>query len=147
MPHAAFFAAGLLAIAAQVLLLRELVVDVAGDELAIGVGLAAWLLGIAVGARAARQRRSASAARDAAFGIALLAVSPVLGTVAGRVLRSALGPDPGELPGLGLTLSLAALTLAPPGAMVGWTFTALVSSATRVWTAGEGLAREDLPMI
>ena len=45
--HGAFFAAGFLAVAAQVLLLRELVVDVAGDELAIGVGLGAWLLGIA----------------------------------------------------------------------------------------------------
>jgi spermidine synthase len=135
------FAAGFLAIAAQVLLLRELVVGVAGDELAIGVGLAAWLLGIASGARLGRHRRPAAAARDGAIGIALLAVLPILGIVAGRVLRRALGPDPGELPGLGLTLALAAVTLAPPGSLVGWTFTSLASSASRQWGSGDAIAR------
>jgi spermidine synthase len=139
--HGAPLAAGLLAIAAQVLLLRELVVGVAGDELAIGVGLAGWLLGIAAGARLARHRRPVAAARDGGLGIALLAVLPVLGIVAGRVLRRALGPDPGELPGLGLTLVLAAVTLAPPGALVGWTFTSLASAASRQWAAGDAIAR------
>jgi hypothetical protein len=43
-----------------VLLLRELVVDVAGDEAAIGVGLAAWLGGIAAGASVARRHRVAA---------------------------------------------------------------------------------------
>jgi spermidine synthase len=140
-PHGAPFAAGLLAIAAQVLLLRELVVDVAGDELAIGVGLAAWLLGIALGASLARRRSPVTAARDGGVGMALLAVLPVLAMIAGRLLRRGVGPDPGELPGLGLTLVLAASTLAPPGALVGWTFTALASSASRRWAAGEAIAR------
>ena len=139
--HGTFFAAGLVGMVAQVLLLRELVVGVAGDELAIGVGLAAWLLGVATGARVARGRRRPQAPRDAAVGIALLTVLPVVGIVTGRVLRSAVGTDPGELPGLGLTLILATVTLVPPGATVGWTFTALASSASRHWGPSAGIAR------
>ena len=141
MRHAAFLAAGLLATAAQVLLLRELVVDVAGDEAAIGVGLAAWLAGIAAGASAARRRRALAAPTDAGIGIALLALLPPLGIVAGRWLRLGLAPGAGELPGLGLALVLSLATLAPPGAAVGWTFTTLAVSASRLWEAGEGIAR------
>jgi spermidine synthase len=139
--HAAFLAAGLLATAAQVLLLRELVVDVAGDEAAIGVGVAAWLAGIGVGASAARRRRAVAAPSDAAVGVALLALLPPLAILGGRCLRLGLAPGPGELPGLGLSLILALATLAPPGALVGWTFTTLAASASRVWEAGEGIAR------
>ena len=141
MRYAAFLAAGLLATAAQVLLLRELVVDVAGDEAAIGVGLAAWLAGIAVGARCARLRRALFAPGDAGIGIVLLAVLPPLAILGGRWLRLALAPGAGELPGLGLALLLSLATLAPPGAAVGWTFTALAASASRLWEAGEGIAR------
>jgi spermidine synthase len=139
--HGAFFGTGLLATAAQVLLLRELVVDVAGDEAAIGVGLAAWLAGIAMGAWAARRRRAAVAPQDAAAGLALLAVLPIGVIVAGRLMRQALAPGAGQLPGVGLALAVSLATLAPPGALVGWTFTALASAASRVWVAGEGIAR------
>ena len=139
--HAAFFAAGLLATAAQALLLRELVVDAAGDEAAIGVGLAAWLTGIAFGAALARHRTPERAASDAGVGIALLAVLPLLGIVAGRLLRGVLAPDPGELPGLGTAILLALATLLPSGAAVGWAFTALASAASRVWAAAEGVTR------
>jgi spermidine synthase len=139
--HAAFLAAGLLATAAQVLLLRELVVDVAGDEAAIGGGLALWLAGIALGASAARRRRALDAPSDAGIGLALLALLPPLAIVGGRWLRLALAPGPGELPGLGLALALSAATLAPPGVAVGWTFTTLAASASRLWEAGEGIAR------
>lgn len=139
--HGAFFTAGFLAVAAQVLLLRELVVDVAGDELAIGVGLAAWLLGIALGAAAGRGRPARRASRSAGAGIAALAVLPVVATVGGRVARGALGPDAGELPGLGLTALLAAGTLVPPGGMVGWTFATLAASASRLWAAREAITR------
>ena len=141
MRHAAFIAAGLLATAAQVLLLRELVVDVAGDEAAIGVGLAAWLVGIAAGASAARRRGAAAAPRDAAFGLAFLGLLAPLGIVDGRLLRLALAPPAGELPGLGLVAALSLASLLPPGAAAGWTFTALAASASRVWEAGEGIAR------
>jgi len=139
--HAAFLAAGLLATAAQVLLLRELVVDAAGDETAIGVGLAAWLAGIALGASAARRRRVVAAPGDAAAGLAALVLLPPLAILGGRLLRLALAPGAGELPGLGHVLAFSLATLAPPGLAVGWTFTALAASASRLWEAGEGIAR------
>jgi spermidine synthase len=138
-PDPSFFAAGFGAVAAQVLLLRELVVDVAGDELAIGVGLAIWLLGIALGAAAGRRRPASAAPRDAALGMAVLSVLPVLAVVGGRLLRSGLGPGAGELPGLGLTLLIAVATLAPPGTTVGWTFATLAASASRFRAAGEAI--------
>src|SRR5512141_3254681 len=88
--HLAFLAAGLIATAAQVLLLRELVVDVAGDEAAIGVGLAAWLTGIALGATLARPRGAAAEARapaaigrNAGRGLAALALLPPLAILTG----------------------------------------------------------------
>ncbi|MFN8091827.1 MAG: hypothetical protein U0599_06315 [Vicinamibacteria bacterium] len=139
--HAAFFAAGLLATAAQALLLRELVVDAAGDEAAIGTGLAAWLSGIALGAAAARRRPADRSASDAGASLALLAALPTLAILGGRWLRGALAPDPGELPALGASAALALATLLPPGLAVGWTFTALASSASRVWSPAEGVAR------
>jgi spermidine synthase len=139
--HGPFFGTGLLATAAQVLLLRELVVDVAGDEAAIGVGLAAWLAGIAGGAWTARRRRAAVAPHDATAGLALLTVLPILVIVAGRLMWQAFCPEAGQLPGVGLALAMSLATLAPPGALVGWSFTALASATSRLWVAGEGIAR------
>jgi spermidine synthase len=74
-------------------------------------------------------------------GLALLAVLPVACVVSGRLLRGGLGPEPGELPGLGLTTALALATLVPPGALVGWTFTTLASAASRQWESGDAIAR------
>lgn len=139
--YAVFFIAGLVATAAQILLLRELVVDVAGDETAIGVGLAAWLAGIALGAAGARRRAELRAPLDAARGLAALSLLPAVAIVLGRFLRAGLAPDPGELPGTGLTLLLALFTLLPCGAAVGWLFTALAAVASRRWRAGEAVAR------
>ncbi len=145
--HAAFLAAGLAATAAQVQLLRELVVDVAGDEAAIGVGLAAWLIGIALGATVARKCHpgagvdAAPTARAAGLGLAALALLPPLAIVAGRFLPHVLFPNAGELPGLGVTVLLGLATLLPCGAAVGWVFTTLAAGASRVWRGGEAVAR------
>ena len=124
---AAFLAAGLLATAAQVLLLRELVVDVAGDETAVGVGLGAWFAGIAGGAVVSRRRAGPA---GAAASLAALAALPSLSILLGRLLRAVLAPGAGELPGIGLTLVLAAATLAPAGAAVGSAFTRLAATAS-----------------
>ncbi len=145
--HAAFLAAGLTATAAQVLLLRELVVDVAGDETAIGVGLAAWLLGIAIGASVARSRLVRTArpavahAPDAGPALGALALSPPLAIVAGRLLLRGLSPGAGELPGLGVTVLLGLATLLPCGTLVGWAFTTLATAAARTRRSGEALTR------
>jgi spermidine synthase len=131
-----FFAAGALATASQVLLLRELIVGLGGDEAGMGLGLASWLAGIAVGAWVARRGGHGSVA-----GIGVLALALPGGIATARLLRLALAPAPGELPGLGLGLALAAAAMLPSGAAVGWTFTALASGAARAWPEGVAIAR------
>jgi len=121
---ASFLAAGALATVAQVLLLRELIVGLGGDEAAFGLGLASWLTGIAGGAWVARRGGIESVA-----GIGLLALALPGGVASARLLRLALAPPPGELPGLGLGLALAAAAMLPAGAAVGWTFASLASAA------------------
>ncbi len=135
---AAFAAAGFAAAAAQVLLLRELLVCAAGDEAAIGAGLAVWLLGIAFGAEARRRAR-----RPLPPGalLALLAAAGGMGIVVLRLLRAAAAPPSGELPGLGLVLLLASASLLPAGALVGASFSALAAHAATLLPPGEALAR------
>jgi spermidine synthase len=138
---AVFLGSGALAIAAQVLLLRELMVALAGDEASLGVGLAAWLLGIALGAALARRAPPGRANVAAGAGLAILAVIASAAVPLGRVARGAFAPPPGEIPGLGMALASAAGLLAPAGAGVGWTFTSLASVAADEWAPGFGIAR------
>jgi spermidine synthase len=136
-----FLGSGALAIAAQVLLLRELMIALAGDEAALGVGLAAWLLGIALGAALARWAPPGRAGLAAGSGLAALAVVASAAVPLGRVLRGALAPPAGELPGLGMALTSAVALLAPAGAGVGWTFTSLASVAAIEWGPSRGIVR------
>ena len=136
----AFAAAGLAATAAQVFLLRELLVSAAGDEASLAVGYAAWFLGIALGAEA-RRRLPAARAVPAGALVALLAASAAAGIVLLRLLRAAAAPPPGELPGLGLVLLLASAALLPSGALVGASFAALGSFAATLLPPGAALAR------
>lgn len=137
----ALAAAGFAATAAQVLLLRELLVSAAGDEAAIGTGLAAWLLGITLGALAARRASPERLPRLGAPLLSLLALAGAAGIVALRLLQLAAAPPPGELPGLGTVLVLAAATLLPAGALVGASFVALAAASTRQLPPGAALAR------
>ncbi len=165
-----FAAAGGLAIAIQIALLRELIVSLSGDETAVGIGLAAWLGGIAVGGAAGAWllgRRGNGAApgaagsrggpadrsplpadhadpaprRWAAGALALLALSGPSLILAGRWMRLALAPPPGELMEPGGAILLGAFLLAPPGLLVGLLFTALASAAGATGVApGRGIA-------
>ena len=136
----AFAAAGFAATTAQVLLLRELLVSAAGDEVAIGAGLAAWLLGIGLGAAARRSDALRHAPRAAPL-VALLAASAGAGICALRVLRLLAAPGAGELPGLGLVLLLASASLLPAGALVGASFASLAAAAARHLPAEAALGR------
>lgn len=161
---AAFVAAGGLALTAQIVLLRELLVALQGDETAIALGLGAWLAGITAGATAARRLvlplpEAAGGSRDAApptaprppgfppgacasWGLALLAIAAPAGVLAGRFGRLVLAPPAGEVPGLGAAAALALLVLAPAGAFVGLSFAALaVASPLGGWRPGTGIAR------
>ncbi len=70
---ALFIAAGGLALTVQVMLLRELMVALQGDETAVALGLAAWLAGIAAGALAARHLGRKRPELWATLGFAMLA--------------------------------------------------------------------------
>jgi spermidine synthase len=136
----AFAAAGFAATAAQVVLLRELLVCAAGDESAIGAGLAAWLLGIALGA-AARRHGVPGPVLSPFTLLSLLAGAGGAGVVVLRLLRVAAAPPAGELPGLGLVLLLASVSLLPSGALVGASFAALGAHAATLLPPGEALTR------
>ncbi len=130
MPRYLLFAsAGALGIALQTVLLRELMVGLSGDEGAIGLGLGAWLIGIAGGAVTARRLVRRSPARFAALSLSLLICSGPLLVLGGRFLRLLLAPPPGEILSTGLSLVTALTLLGPPGALVGATFTALAAAA------------------
>jgi spermidine synthase len=137
-----FFAAGGLALTVQVMLLRELMVALQGDEAALGLGLAAWLTGIAAGAGVARRLLRRRSEWWVSIGFALLALAGVLGGIASRLGRWVLAPPPGELLPLGPSAVLAIVVLAPAGILVGLTFTALATTARRAeWRPGQGIAR------
>ena len=108
---------GFLAIVAQTLLLRDLVVAGTGDETTIGIGLAAWLVGITLGTRLP--------ARPWRIPYVGLALWPTAGLLLLRAGRALLAPPPGELPGPGTITLLAAAAIGPGGALVGWTFARL----------------------
>lgn len=137
-----FFASGALAISAQVVLLRELLVSLQGDETALGLGLAAWLAGIAGGAAVARRGAGRRPHRWTAAAFALLAVWGWPGIALARLGRLLLAPPPGEILSLGPSLALAVAVAAPAGALVGILFTSLAALASAAgWPAGDGIAR------
>jgi spermidine synthase len=137
-----FFAAGALALATQVYLLRELIVALQGDETAIGLGLGAWLAGIALGGAAGRRLGKGRPGRWAGVGLALLAVAGPGATILARLGRLVLAPPSGELLSLGPEVLLAVVALAPPGFLIGATFATLAASAAQAgWPAGKGIAR------
>jgi predicted membrane-bound spermidine synthase len=127
---ALFAAAGALALGVQTYLLRELLVLLQGDEAAVGLGLAAWLVGIAVGAVAARRRAERSARSVGALALGLLGLLGCAEVPAARFGRSLVAVPTGELLALGPSLLLAVALFTIPGACVGATFVALACSAS-----------------
>ena len=147
----AFLAAGGLALATQTWLLRELVVALQGDETAVGLGLAAWLVGISGGALVARVAvtrdgrgveprvdspphalpaiRAPQAPRMACAGLTGLALATLASVVLARIGRAWLDVPAGELLSLGPALALALAVLLVPGVLVGWVFVALAAAA------------------
>lgn len=128
-----FVAMGFHALAAQVVLLREMLVVVAGHELSIGMIMASWLTGIFAGAWGAARIRSASTVSHRAL-YWLLAISPILsmGILLGvRHLRTWISVPPGApIPALSSVLAMVGFLL-PQAAAVGAMFP--VASA---WAAG-----------
>lgn len=113
----------------------------AGDEAAIGTGLAAWLLGVALGAASRRRRASRATSTSAMTLVVLLATAGASGICVLRLLRALAAPAAGELPGLGLVLVLSAASLLPAGALVGASFAELAAAGAERLPAESALAR------
>jgi spermidine synthase len=135
---ALFAAAGGLALGVQTYLLREYLVTLGGDEAALGLGLGAWLTGIALGALVARRWASRHPRVLAAGAVALLGIAGWAGMGWARFGRVLLGVPNGELIPLGPCLLLAFVVFTLPGAMVGAGFVALGVSAAQA----SGLPRD-----
>ena len=110
-----FFALGITSLAAQVLLIRELLFVFGGNEFFIGWTLAAWLFWTALGAGLAGSLGGEPGRdpRRLVFGhvFAALALPALLALV--RAGRSLLGTVPGMLPDLGPALGFSFAALAP----------------------------------
>jgi spermidine synthase len=128
---AALAGLGLLSVSTQVVSLRELMVAASGDETAVGLGLAAWFCGIALGAGLARRGAYRHPAVLAAGVLVVLGLWLGLSTFLGRLAAALLAPPAGELPGFERSVLIAALLLLPPGALSGAAFTALVGTCKR----------------
>ncbi len=122
---------GFTAVVAQVVLLREFVVLFQGNEISIGIALAAWLLWTAAGSALAGRRKIGVPALE------LLAAAALPLSVAGvRAARLVLRAMPGEELGPGPMLLTALVALAPFCLVSG----ALFAAAARMWAGARGLS-------
>ncbi|NMC43076.1 MAG: hypothetical protein GYA46_04085 [candidate division Zixibacteria bacterium] len=115
-------ALGLVSVGGQVLLLRELVGTLSGDELFIGTALFGWLLAVAGGAflggRASRPRSVGL------FIAGVIALPVMIGLV--RLSPLAFTPVPGEIIPFGKAAFLSIIAMAPVGIISGWLFPVIV---------------------
>jgi len=122
--HLVVLAWGAQAIVAQSLLLREALVLMFGSELAWGIVLFAWLLGVALGAilggLAAKRIRYPEVAL--AIVLLLLGVAACVEIWVFRGARAWLGVGPGELLPLPQTVLAAVLCVSPVSTLVGLAF-------------------------
>ncbi|MBN2194186.1 MAG: hypothetical protein JW751_15320 [Polyangiaceae bacterium] len=126
-----FAGAGALGLGTQIHLLREYMVALGGDEAAVGFGLAAWLLGITLGAAVLRLLTRPSPETLAGITLGLLAVAGWPALLGARLGRSVLGVPAGELISLGPALLLALAVFLLPGALVGGSFVTLAAATAR----------------
>ncbi len=141
--------AGAGAAAAQVLLIRELLVASAGNELSIAAVLASWLLWSAVGSWIGGRVVSASG-RSPVFHVGAVALVEVVvlagalafsraglhwlrGLFGGALMEAGLVPLAGGTLSLPQLLFFATLVTAPAGVVLGWQFAA----GCRLLAAGE----------
>jgi hypothetical protein len=112
-----FFASG-----GQVLLLRELVSSLNGDELFIGTALFGWLIAVALGAWLGGRERPELSVRTLLRIGALLAPA---GVAAARLAPGLLGIRAGEAVPLTTAILISALAMIPVGLAAGWLFPAI----------------------
>lgn len=120
-------ALGVLAIGGQVLLLRELVGTLSGDELFIGTALFGWLLAVAGGAFLGG--RISGPRAGGWFVAGVIALPVMIGLV--RLSPLAFASVPGEIIPFGKAALLSIIAMAPVGIISGWLFPVIVREAGR----------------
>ena len=136
-------AAGLIAITAQSLIIRELAIAFLGNELVIGVTLGAWLLWTGIGSATLGRlaERSRSPATWLAAELVLLAVFLPTCFLAATGIRTLIGLDPGEIAGpIPIVLSCLGV-LAPLCLFNGSIFPALCRLTTEAIDRSSAIAR------
>jgi len=121
----ALFAVGFTAVVGQVVLMRELVATLYGNELLFGLFLTAWLAWGAAGSAAGARLRRAGA-RTVAVGLALAALLLPAQLALVRGLRTLLGVPPGAFVGFWPMVAATVLIPAPLCALLGGLFAASV---------------------
>lgn len=125
--------AGLAAGVAQVVLLRQLSNLAAGNELTIGLMLAAWFFWGAVGALLVARRSERDEGQQSLLRVLKLSATPLIAMVLGAVivrnapqvlskLPNGLGAQPGQVLGLLPLLALSLLAVLPSGLVAGAQF-------------------------
>ncbi len=118
------FLLGVVATGGQVLMLRELISSLQGDELFIGTALCGWLLWGALGAYLGG-RRGSLASTVLLFVVAALLVPAVV--VIARLSPLVVTGTVGEPVAFSYAIAFSVLVTLPPAFVCGWLFSAIVS--------------------
>jgi len=121
------FALGVLSIGGQVLLLREIVSSLHGEELFIGVSLFGWMIAVAIGAIVGRYLKSIKSDFVILSGILLLPLSLVMI----RLSPMLFGSVPGEYLPFYISVVIAIAGLIPVGMISGVAFTVISNEGHR----------------
>ena len=121
------FAIGLVGTTAQVIIIRELLVALTGNELTIAVSLAAWLSAAAGGS--AIYRKLGRAGEGSTAGLLIIAGLLLPFQVISVRLLHPLVSSFGEILGPGMILALSALGVLPGAMVLGALFVAIVADA------------------
>jgi len=136
------FLLGFTATLLQVFTLREFLVGSLGNEMAFGICLGTWLVGITLGAlaggRCARREWRETAFR---IGYVLLSVAPAGLIYLVRVSRAWYGVEAGELPSPLTLFRFGLLLIAPAAFLVGFVFPLAASVAAERTGAGDKRVR------
>lgn len=117
----------MLSVGGQVLLLRELVATLSGDELFIGTALFGWLMAVACGAFIGGKLSRLRA--GGLFFAGAIAVPVMIGLV--RLSPPVFTQVPGEIIPFGKAALLSIVAMAPVAVISGWLFAAIVREGAR----------------
>lgn len=135
---AAIFLIGFTSLVSQVVLVRELLVAFWGNELSIGILLAAWMVWVGIGSGVMpRLLRSHRPQITLALLQAASALTLPLVLWLAYDIRSLGGAVPGEMIGFLPILLGTGLTLAPVCLLLGWQFTTACHIMSGRWSSGK----------